>query len=268
MTNGESFEERVEQLTEKYSAEAAVYEELWAPGLRVIARDLLDRVELREAGAVLDLGAGVGALLEDIADRAPRAIVVGTDRSEGMLRRAPGGFPRVISDATSLAFRDSSFDAVTMIFVLFHLPDPIDGLKEARRVLRAGGIVGTATWAQEEEWPARDVWAAHLDRCGADPPSQLLSQHELVDTPEKVEALLDRAGFTEITTRVRIFRRQWEMDGFVRFATGMALPKRRFDTLPEEVRPQFLEEAQRALGQLEPDDFVVTSAVVFATARA
>ena len=44
-------------------------------------------------------------------------------------------------DATSLPFRDGTFDLVTCQTVLIHLPDPEQGLREMLRVARPGGLV-------------------------------------------------------------------------------------------------------------------------------
>jgi ubiquinone/menaquinone biosynthesis C-methylase UbiE len=68
-------------------------------------------------------------------------------RAEGMLRRAPGSFPRLVADATALPFAASCYDVVVAAFVLFHLPDPAAGLREAHRLLRAGGTMGIVTRA-------------------------------------------------------------------------------------------------------------------------
>jgi ubiquinone/menaquinone biosynthesis C-methylase UbiE len=42
-------------------------------------------------------------------------------------------------DAMALPYPDESFDAVCAIETLYFWPDPVQGLREARRVLRPGG---------------------------------------------------------------------------------------------------------------------------------
>jgi ubiquinone/menaquinone biosynthesis C-methylase UbiE len=232
-----------------------------------MARRLLDHLELADVSCVIDIGAGVGSLLPDIAGIAPRSFVFGVDRSVGMIARAPRAYGRAVMDATRLGLRDGSVDAAVMAFVLFHLPDPLDGLTETRRALRSGGRIGTATWGPEESWPAFELWGRELDAHGADPRSSLMSQHDLVDSPEKIDALLRKAGFVDVRVWRETLRRQFDRDTFVEFVTGMAISKRRLDSLDPEPRESFMAEAARRLDDLEPDDFILRSEVVLASAR-
>jgi SAM-dependent methyltransferase len=48
-----------------------------------------------------------------------------------------------VADVYALAFPAQSFDAVFLHGVLEHLRDPVRALREVRRVLRSGGILGT-----------------------------------------------------------------------------------------------------------------------------
>lgn len=261
-----TIEDRVRALSRKYSEESAVYQERWAAGLREMGRRLLERMSVAEASRILDVGAGVGALLPDIAELAPRAHVVGSDLAAGMIARADPSFGRCVGDATRLPFATGAFDAATFAFVLFHLPHPLDGLEQAHRVLRSGGRIGCATWAEFEEWPAMQVWHDELDDAGAAADEGLMSQHELVDTPEKLAMHLRDARFRDVVTWEDVLERRWDVDGFVGFATGMARPKRRLESLPPEARTRFLESATARISELPAGAFTSRSEVVFAIA--
>jgi ubiquinone/menaquinone biosynthesis C-methylase UbiE len=258
--------QRVDVLTKNYSSEAETYERTWAPVLLRAGRFLLDRLSLEGCTALLDLGAGTGALLPEIAGRAPRAAVFGIDRSEGMIARAPGDFGRAVMDARALGFRGGSFDVVTLVFMLFHVPDPVAGLTEVRRALRAGGRVGLLTWAEEQIWPARDVWHEVLDEHGADPADPPMSQHELVDTPQKVESLLEQADFAGIETWKDVLRSEWDLDSFLDFMSGVAVSKIRLDSLDQATRKRCIAAARERLGVLEPSSFSQEAHVVGASA--
>jgi ubiquinone/menaquinone biosynthesis C-methylase UbiE len=90
-----------------------------------------------------DLGCGTGQVAASLAPFVKQVIAV--DRSNDMLQAAR----RRLRDATnvdvrtgeleSLPIRDAELDAATLLLVLHHLPDPIQALAEAARVIRPGG---------------------------------------------------------------------------------------------------------------------------------
>jgi len=86
-----------------------------------------------------DVGGGTGnyaAALRDADGFDPLVI----DVSEEMLQRAGAkGLDTCVADAEALPFADGSFDAVTMISMLHHVPDWRAALAEARRILKPGG---------------------------------------------------------------------------------------------------------------------------------
>jgi len=94
---------------------------------------------------VLEVGAGTGKNLPYYPER---AFVVASDLSPGMLARAvekardrSRAVRFVVTDAEDLAFRDGAFDTVLATCVFCTVPDPVRGLREARRVLKDGGEV-------------------------------------------------------------------------------------------------------------------------------
>lgn len=92
----------------------------------------------REVDRVLDVGGGTGRAARAID--VPRSVVV--DAAAGMLAEARReGFEAVQADAARLPVRDSSVDAVVIVDALHHMADHEAVLGEARRVLRAGGVL-------------------------------------------------------------------------------------------------------------------------------
>ena len=101
-----------------------------------------------ERQTVLDLGCGNGMWIGALAGRVPHGIVVGLDISTGMLaalgERHPS-VPCVCADVQELPLRDDAVDGVLAAWMLYHVPDKREVLKEIRRVMRAGGYLIAAT---------------------------------------------------------------------------------------------------------------------------
>jgi ubiquinone/menaquinone biosynthesis C-methylase UbiE len=249
-----------------YSSSAAEYERLWAEGLKPCAQRLLERLPLDDARLVVDVGAGTGSLFSFLQRRAPRAAIVGIDRSEGMIARAPRDFASSVMDAARLALAPAVFDVAVAAFMLFHLDDPGAGLSELRRVLRSGGTVGTLTWGDDPGYPAVHTWDAELDAHGAEEAIEL-AHHELVDTPEKMRGLLAAAGFASIEAWTGPYERALSVDEFVAIKSQLGVGKRRLDTLDERSRNACIESASARVARLERKDFIHRAEVVYATAR-
>lgn len=255
------------KVSELYSAAAEDYEDLWAPELLPLARQLLPHLSLDRAGVVLEAGAGVGALLPELKQQAPHATVIGADLSLGMLSRAPAGFPRVVTDASRLGIRDGCVDAGILAFVLFHLFDPSRGVAEMARVLRSGGVLATATWGNESYPRAMEVWAEELTAHGAPPPDPDFARFEVVDTRDKVEALMAQEGLKPVRSWIGEYRATNTPDEFLAHRTRHGQSRLRLSRLPPETQTVCLESARRRLGSLGPEDFEERSEVVYAVAR-
>ncbi|MEO5989258.1 MAG: methyltransferase domain-containing protein [Candidatus Eisenbacteria bacterium] len=113
---------------------------------------LLDAVAAGEGVRLLDVACGTGELAAVAHWRGAR--VTGVDLAGAMLGLARARLPEQVElragDAQALPFQDASFDAVTLAFVLGHLAEPEQGIREAERVLVPGGRVAFAWWRDFE----------------------------------------------------------------------------------------------------------------------
>jgi len=257
----------VRATADRYSEDAAAYRQHWAPLLRALGARLLDGLPLDKAHRVLDLGAGVGFLLPEVRARAPRATVVGADRAPGMISLAPRDYPRLVADASRLGLSDGAFDAVSMAFMLFHLPDPATGLAEVGRVLRPGGALGVSTWGQDGSFEAFDVWIEELDRHEAEADNPVPANHDLMDTEAKLAGLLGDAGFeVEATATVPVDDRA-DLEEFVARRLRLGHPKRRLDALDAQTRAACIAGARARLERLDAEAFVDRTPAVMAWGR-
>src|SRR3989304_5706822 len=142
-----TFPETTKGRGRRWNRQARLYDRLTAPMERMLGlvRGRAWVFERIAKGRVLEVGAGTGSALPYSPER---ALVVASDLSPGMLARAvqkAGDRSRavrfVVTDAEDLAFRDGSFETVLATCVFCTVPDPVRGLREARRVLKDGGEV-------------------------------------------------------------------------------------------------------------------------------
>jgi SAM-dependent methyltransferase len=92
---------------------------------------------------VIDVGGGRGRLAELL----PGTVVV--DFSPVQLADAPG--PKLRADALALPIASGRAGAVAMLWMLYHLDDPVAAIAEARRVLRPGGVFAACTASRRND---------------------------------------------------------------------------------------------------------------------
>jgi len=110
-------------------------------------QDVHELVAPELSGRVLDVGCGEGRLAS-LLDGG--VTWFGVDSSRTQLDANPYR-PVVLADMRALPFPDESFDAVTHLWCLYHLEDPPAAIREARRVLRAGGRYYASTAARDSD---------------------------------------------------------------------------------------------------------------------
>lgn len=264
--------EPVERLAKEYSDSAAAYDRHWAPVLRPFAVRLLDELPLEHADRVLDLGTGTGALLPRLRERASGAQAIGVDRSVGMVREAQGRGrgPLVGSDARSLPFSAGTIDVVTLPFVLFHLPRPVEALREVRRVLRPGGALGLTTWSRESpSLPGEELWLEELDRIGAgpDPRAKSVRRYDATGESSRLVRLLGGAGFPVVRCWTRRSVRRWQPGPLADVLRRFGPTGRRLAALPTRKRVTCLARLRRRTRRLSGEELVWRPEVLYGVAR-
>jgi len=105
---------------------------------------------LRAGMRLLDCGCGPGSITVDLAQAVAPGEAIGIDLREDALAQGRAlARERRIANVTfqtasvyQLPYPDDSFDAAFACAVLQHLATPLTALKEMRRVLKSGGIIG------------------------------------------------------------------------------------------------------------------------------
>ena len=103
---------------------------------------------LRPGMSLLDVGCGPGTITADLAERVAPGRVVAVDQAPVIVRRAQDyaaerglDLDFAVADVHALQFADDTFDVVHAHQVLQHVGDPVQALREMRRVCKPGGIV-------------------------------------------------------------------------------------------------------------------------------
>jgi ArsR family transcriptional regulator len=123
-------------------------------GERDLATDILKRIQ--SCTVVADLGCGTGDLLVHLQKKAKT--VIGVDNSPKMLKRAQRycednkmDTDLRIGELEHLPMRNAEADCVIINLVLHHLAVPMDGIREARRVLKKNGQLIVTDFDKHED---------------------------------------------------------------------------------------------------------------------
>lgn len=183
----------------------ALYDRCLGPLLfEPYARDLAARVAAIAPRRILETAAGTGIVTAAIAREVPAAEIVATDLNQAMLDvaaarvRSPAVSFREV-DAQALPFADGSFDLVVCQFGAMFFPDRVGAYREARRVLKRGGLFLFNVGDRIEANPVSEAIAEAVAALFADDPPSFLQRVPFgYGDAVRVEKELGAAGFEEV----------------------------------------------------------------------
>jgi len=159
--------------------------------------------ELKADHTVLDIGCGPGTITADLAQIVSEGHVTGVDHVADILTKAAEesegrGLSNLAfeqADVHNLQFADDTFDVVHAHQVLQHVGDPVQALREMRRVAKPGGVIAVRdsdyaafTWFPESAGLTRwlDLYEAVARAGGGEP-----------DAGRRLKSWALKAGFPE-----------------------------------------------------------------------
>lgn len=136
----------------------------WFRGSRAVIFSWIDRALAGrgQRAVALDVGAGTGGVLEALGDRC-RAW--GAEfHADGARYCAERGLDVVQARLPVLPFADDTFDLLVSLDVFEHIEDDLAAIREARRVLKPGGVMVTTVPALRWLWSEHDEALHHFRR--------------------------------------------------------------------------------------------------------
>jgi SAM-dependent methyltransferase len=240
------------------------------------ARDLVSLLDRRPGGVALDVGTGSGVVAAALRDAIAPRVLVGCDRSPGMLRVArrrirSGRF--LAAMLPDIPFRDAAFGAITLGFVLSHVEDVNVALHEVRRLLEPGGQIALSAWAASPGSSAPgSVWmsVAHafipLGELQREMGRSLPAEEQLSSLDGVARALED-AGLEDRHVEQRCYRIVARTDDYIESRLVSMTSRYLFFHLPRREWERFVATARGTLEEQFGETMTFDSIVNLAVAR-
>lgn len=154
----------------------------------------------RENPTILDIGCGGGNTLRLLSEKYPDSRLYGIDYSPVSVAKSieynhedveKGKLQVTEGSVADMPYEEGSFDLITTVESFYFWPEPVESLKEVRRVLKKNGTFYLIADIYEKEGLPEEAR------------QNILRYHLLNPTPEEFRSLFGQAGFREI--RIHLF---------------------------------------------------------------
>lgn len=243
-------------LESKVASAAEAYEYFLVPGVMAPwAQVLVTQAHIREGMHVLDVACGTGIAARYAARQVGSSgRVVGIDIDRGMLEVARSASKREevpieygCASACDLPLRSESFHAVVCLQGLQYFPEPLDALRELRRVLRPAARLVSVTWNEIQNcighWAiVRALENREIDATAVRKPFALADHAQL-------RSLATEAGFKQISiqTEERVGRFSSAVEFVDAMRKGATSSRHAIEKVPSQHWPRFIAEVEAAL---------------------
>ena len=136
----------------------------WYRGRRRVICAELDRLPLPVGARVLDAGCGSGRTLVELVRYGGEVSGIELDPGAAELARWRGLGEVQVGRLEDLPWDDATFDLITCLDVLEHVPDDVTALDELRRVAQPGGWLLVTVPAYQSLWSHHDEANHHYRR--------------------------------------------------------------------------------------------------------
>ena len=153
-------------------------------------------LDVQEDDTILDVGCGGGAALARLSKRIKTGHLTGVDYSAVSVEQSrsfnsadveSGKMEILEGSVEALPFPDEAFGKVVTVESFYFWPDPVENLKEVRRVLKPDGVFLLTADIYQKDGLSEEALAN-------------IEKYELRNpTPEEFESLFRAAGFSQVT---------------------------------------------------------------------